>query len=51
MFRYHPTSIASVKRVKHNEEEKWLLRDHLRKAYPLHGDSSELYDLDTDLIE
>jgi len=43
--------LLRCKRAKHSVGEKWLLRDHLRQAYPLQDDSSELYELDTDLIE
>ncbi len=43
--------LLRCKRAKHSVGEKWLLREHIRIAYPLQDDCSELYDLDTDLIK
>lgn len=43
--------LLRCKKAKHGVGEKWLLRDHLRGYYQLEDDKSELFDLDTDLLE
>ena len=43
--------LLRCKRAKHGVGENWLLRQKLRESYPLEDVSSELYDLDTDLLQ
>lgn len=46
--------LLRCKRAKHSvgkHSEKWLLWEHLREKYPFEDDTSELLELDTDLLE